>query len=115
MPERRDSLGPPFTRSGGMGPACGEVPGHGGCDCPGTQTEVVDHSDEQGPEVTCIVLQNVDEDCVNEMIEPGRPTGRWIPGANDCWSFVRLVISQCRTDEPLFNPGRPGYRQSPLQ
>jgi len=34
------------TASGGMGPAGGEVPGHGRCDCPGAQTEVVDHSGE---------------------------------------------------------------------
>ncbi len=101
------------TMSGGMGRAGGEIPGHGRCDCPGIRTEVVDHSTETGPKVTCREMQYIDEDCVNEQIRPGRSTGRWIPAVNDCWSFVDLVIERCRTDRP-FNPATPGYRQSPL-
>jgi RHS repeat-associated protein len=102
------------TRSGGMGRANGEVPGQGQCDCPGIPTAVVDHSTESGTDITCTEVEDVDEECVNRLIQPGRPTGPWIPVANDCWRFVDNVISKCRSKEPPFNPGRPGYRQSPL-
>ena len=101
------------TAAGGMGPAGGRVPGHGGCDCPFSRTEVVDHSRETGPNVTCEVVGNIDEGCVNRMIKPGGSTGRWFPMLNDCWTFVGTVIDRCRTDRP-FNPGLPGWRQNPL-
>ncbi|MCB1057927.1 MAG: hypothetical protein KDD11_20695 [Acidobacteria bacterium] len=102
------------TRSGGMGRANGEVPSQGQSDCPGIPTAVVDHSLQSGPDVKCMEVQGLDQECVNKLIQPGRSTGPWVPAANDCWRFEDDVVSSCSTRKPPFNPGRPGYRQSPL-
>ena len=94
----------------GLGQAGGEVPGDDlpGCRCQGT--EIVDHTGESDrPGVTCQVVTFVDEDCVNRLLEVGKPRGNWLPIVNDCWAFVNAVISECGR-----NPARPGYRQSPL-
>ncbi|HKU19316.1 MAG TPA: RHS repeat-associated core domain-containing protein [Candidatus Saccharimonadales bacterium] len=83
----------------GMGPMGGGVPGQGEPpDAPGTPVGTVDHTGQSNqPGSYSIPLPyDVDEDCVNDMIKPGRDLGRFIPGVNDCHTFVQQVLQHCR-------------------
>jgi hypothetical protein len=80
----------------GMGNRNG-VPGdHGQTspDLPFTPTKVVDHTGRSNdPTATAQRVSGVDPADVKAWLQPGRPTGPWIPGINDCNSFVRGVVS----------------------
>lgn len=84
-----------------MGPANnGPLPA-----CPiGVETAVVNHSGQSKEAGThCVVVPNVDEECVNKLIEIGRPTGRWSP-INQCNSFADDVLTRCRPECPIEVP-----------
>jgi RHS repeat-associated protein len=79
------------TRTGtstGMGTAQG-VPQS---DAPGVETQVVDHTG-QVPTSTA-TYTNVDETAINAYLKAGTPTGRWIPGVNDCNTWAANAIAQ---------------------
>lgn len=92
------------TEEAGMGPAGGGVPGQGEPpDAPFTNVGTIDHTGQSNqPGAYSIPLpDDMDESCVNEMISPGRDLGKFIPGVNDCHTFVQQVISHCRLHKPL--------------
>ncbi|WP_420347619.1 RHS repeat-associated core domain-containing protein [Pelagibius sp.] len=81
----------------GMGGMRGGVPAQdGNFDKPYDPTQTVDHSGQAAADnASCEPMQNVSEECVNELIRPGRPTGAWHP-YNQCRNFTAHVIGQCR-------------------
>ncbi|WP_230585659.1 RHS repeat domain-containing protein [Ralstonia solanacearum] len=86
------------TAEGGMGPAGGDVPGQAAPDMPLTPTEVVNHSGESEKPGTFQVPysgRSLNEQCVNDLLKPGRKTGPFVPFANDCHVFVQDVIDKC--------------------
>lgn len=88
------------TVEAGMGPANGVVPGQeGGGDLPFSPTMVVNHAGEsQKPGAHLIKYKGpkLDEQCVNNHLKIGTPTGPFVPFANDCHMFVIEVIRTCR-------------------
>lgn len=108
-------------KEAGLGQAGGGVPGEGEYRIRDnspyiTETEVVDHDDRGDEEgATCEpVGPDIDEECVNREIVIGERRGRW-SGFNQCQTYVSEIIRTCRKPPVIdFNPGRPGYRQSPL-
>jgi RHS repeat-associated protein len=85
-------------RAGGMGKCNGGVPGHGGADSPGvTQTCMNDHSGEDigGPGVTCELVEDIDEQCVNAEIQSCHSLGTWEPW-NQCQTAAADIIEKCR-------------------
>jgi len=81
----------------GMGPANGggHVPGINGihlADGPGSPTEVVDHTGEVP--ISTRTFTGVDKAALATYIKVGTPTGRWVPGVNDCNIWANNVISQ---------------------
>lgn len=87
------------TYEAGMGPTGGGVPGQDEPpDAPGVPVETVDHTGQSNqPGSYSIPLPyDVDEDCVNNMIKPGRDLGRFLPAINDCHTFVQQVLTHCR-------------------
>jgi hypothetical protein len=89
-------------REGGMGERGQGVPGQGGKSFPlGIDTTINDHAG-QGvkPNATCYPVPDVDEDCVDRHLEPGRGTGAWVPPFNDCHTVVRDILDDCRQPPP---------------
>jgi hypothetical protein len=54
---------------------------------------------------SCNKVDGVDEKTVDELLEIGRPLGRWLP-ENQCQSFVRQVLDQARRTKrgTIINP-----------
>ncbi|KAG9575752.1 hypothetical protein KCV01_g17711, partial [Aureobasidium melanogenum] len=82
----------------GMGPLGGGVPGQDRPpDAIFSPVGTVDHtgqSTEDGSQLIPL-YEDIDEGCVDEMIQPGRPLGRFIPTMNDCHTFVDQVLKHC--------------------
>lgn len=58
-----------------------------------------DHTGQsEQPDAKCWPVPNVDEGCVDKLIQPGTDIGTYFPGANDCQTNVREVLDHCRTD-----------------
>jgi hypothetical protein len=95
---------------GGMGPAEGGVPGHGGSDYPGKPTGITDHTGESlDPGATCIPAEQhaghpIDPACVERELEIGRDTGRWLPW-NQCHTVVDDILEKCRDWSQSNDPG----------
>jgi hypothetical protein len=84
-------------KSAGMGPATGNVPGHGELLPETWDTKLIDHSHE--PRMACAPVKGgIDEDCVDRELVIGAPTGTWIPGLNDCHTVVKAVIDKCHQE-----------------
>ncbi len=81
------------TVTAGMGPANnGPLPA-----CPiFTKTAVTDQSADAVSPGECKDVPNVDEQCVNNALKIGTPTGRWTP-TNQCNSFASGVLDKCST------------------
>jgi len=77
------------TKTAGMGPA-------GGGPLPswpfGVDTAITDHSGETSTK--CRVIPNANEDCVNNALVIGTPTGEW-GATNNCNTFAQGIIRQC--------------------
>jgi RHS repeat-associated protein len=88
------------TAEAGMGRAGGGVPAQNGeSDFFGVPVEVVDHTGQSTEENShCDHVQNVDEDCVNRMLQLRRDLGRFWP-TNNCQTFVMDVLIQCDTNQ----------------
>lgn len=83
------------TYESGLGGEC-EVPAQGCSDNPYDDVQTIDHTGQsEWEQTTCEVQQNVDEQCVDELIAPGQPQGRWHP-FNQCQSFAYGAVSRCR-------------------
>jgi hypothetical protein len=61
-------------------------------DAPGVQTQVVDRTG-QVPTSTQ-TFTGVDKAALSTYTQVGTPTGRWIPGVNDCNTWARTAINQ---------------------
>ena len=80
--------------SAGMGNQRG-VPGENGQtspDMPGASTQVVDHTGRVPANQQNI--PGVDMDALASYMKPGTPTGPWIPGVNDCNTYVKNAIQK---------------------
>ncbi|WP_407353087.1 RHS repeat-associated core domain-containing protein [Luteimonas sp. R10] len=85
------------TVEAGMGGTRGNVAGNEKGDRPLDPVQVVDESGRHTQKGSkCDKVDNVDEDKVNQLLEIGRPLGRWHP-ANQCQSFSRSVLNQPST------------------
>ncbi len=93
----------------GMGGMKGVVPAqNGNSDWPYDRTQTVDHSGQsKAPNAFCDREPDVDEECVNEQIAPGQPTGRWTP-INQCHTFANQVINRCRRQGTVVPDPIPG-------
>lgn len=83
----------------------------------GGRVETVDHSDrpDNGGR-KCNSIEDTNEDVVNELIKPGRDLGFFMPGFNDCQTFVRSVFDQAGGTfefESSRSTPRNSYRQYP--
>jgi len=85
--------------SAGLGTAKG-VP-KGSPDLPLTPTEVVDHHGETA--VSTTTYTNVDRAAINSFLKIGTPQGPWVPGVNDCNTFVQNAISSS-TPHDIYSP-----------
>jgi hypothetical protein len=85
--------------SAGLGTAKG-VP-KGSPDLPFTPTEVVDHHGETA--VSTTTYANVDRAAINSFLKIGTPQGPWVPGVNDCNTFVQNAIS-ASTPHDIYSP-----------
>jgi len=81
-----------ITTSDGVSVGMGTAKGVPQSDAPGVKTEVVDHTG-QVPTST-ETHTDVDRAALNTYTQVGTPTGRWIPGVNDCNTWVNTVIYQ---------------------
>ncbi|MEK6372270.1 MAG: RHS repeat-associated core domain-containing protein [Acidobacteriota bacterium] len=92
------------TREGGMGPAGdGPLPAWPF----GVPTAVRDHrgqSQESG--TTCTEIRGVDEQCVNNALTGGCPTGPWATD-NNCNTFVDQVLWRCNPCRQATRPAAP--------
>jgi RHS repeat-associated protein len=86
------------TYEAGMGGNGGQVPAQEGrSDWPYSSTQTVDHSGQSSASnAFCQEIPKVNESCINDIIKPGQPTGRWTP-LNQCHSFVNDAIDKCKT------------------
>jgi hypothetical protein len=89
-----------------MGPCSGGVPGHGGSDSPYVdETCNIDHSGESTlkPGVTCEMIEDIDEKCVNEAILVCENLGKWSLW-NQCQSYAAEVIERCNRHQYTCEP-----------
>jgi len=81
-----------------------------------SETAITDHRGRSARiatgQVSCQNIYNVDEQLVNEMLEIGKPTGKW-SFTNNCQSFAADVLRKARTrpyeTEPYVIPEYSGY------
>lgn len=91
------------TNEAGMGPAAGNNAGgipaqNGNSDLPYSPVQVVDHTNQSLAEnARCDHVENIDEACVNSLLEIGRSLGRFGP-TNNCQTFTTEVIRSCGTN-----------------
>jgi RHS repeat-associated protein len=81
-----------ITTSDGASAGMGTAKGVPQSDAPGVKTQVVDHTG-QVPTKT-VTYTNVDKTAINTYLKVGTPTGRWVPGVNDCNTWVANAIHQ---------------------
>lgn len=84
-------------KSVGMGPATGNVPGHGESLPESWDTKLIDHREE--PRTDCTpVSPLVSEDCVDRELQLDERTGKWVPLLNDCHSVVKRILATCEAE-----------------
>ena len=81
-----------ITTSDGASAGMGTAKGVPQSDAPGVKTQVVDHTG-QVPTKT-VTYTNVDKTAINTYLKVGTPTGRWVPGVNDCNTWVASAVHQ---------------------
>jgi RHS repeat-associated protein len=98
------------TYESGMGGEC-PTPGQQCSDRPYVATATKSHAGQSTqPNSTCMKLQNVSEECVDNLIKPGSPTGTWTP-YNQCQAYAWGVTAKCRYG-PQIGPVLPNTLQS---
>jgi hypothetical protein len=60
----------------------------------GMPVYIRDHSKDMA--TSCTPMKNVDEQCVNDQLQIGKPAGRFLPPLNQCQSFAYGVVNACR-------------------
>jgi hypothetical protein len=99
-------------REAGVHPQRGGSPGYSGGLW--SDTAIDDHTGAgNSPGSTCEPVEtyagvDVDPACVDQELQPGRPTGKWFPKANDCQSEVDRIIAKCRKEASPIEDGA-GY------
>lgn len=62
-----------------------------------THVFVIDHSNQTAEK--CKEIKDIDEDCVNEQLDIGKPLGRFNL-INNCQTFVSGILKECKTNKP---------------
>ena len=70
-------------------------------DLPGVNTQVVDHTGEFP--VSTKIYTNINKAAFDTYTIIGTPTGRWVPGINDCNTWVDTVIKNSTPHDIEFN------------
>jgi RHS repeat-associated protein len=83
------------TKEAGMGGDPNIAPGEAYEMWGYTETFINDHSKDIAETLT--KMNNVNEQCVNDKLEIGKPLGKFIPPFNHCQSFAYGVVNACRT------------------
>jgi hypothetical protein len=65
-----------------------------------TLVYVVDHSEYIAK--SCVEVKDIDEDCVNEELDLGKPLGSFSL-LNNCQSFVEIVLKKCSTKIHIYH------------
>lgn len=86
------------TKSGGMGANPNILPGQQ-YEGYGMPVQIIDHSRDIPTRST--KMNNVNEQCVNDELEIGKPLGRFLPPFNQCQSFAYGTVNKCRTGPQL--------------
>ena len=81
-----------ISTSDGKAAGMGTTQGVPQSDAPGVKTEVVDHTGQVPTDTK--TFSNVDRGAINSYLVIGSPTGRWVPGVNDCNTWAANAISQ---------------------
>ena len=81
-----------ISTSDGKAAGMGTTQGVPQSDAPGVKTEVVDHTGQVPTDTK--TFSNVDRGAINSSLVIGSPTGRWVPGVNDCNTWAANAISQ---------------------
>ena len=81
-----------LVRQNGVSVGMGTAHGVPQSDYPGVETQVVDHTG-QVPTST-ETFTSVDKAALDTYTKVGTPTGRWVPGVNDCNTWAKNVIGQ---------------------
>jgi hypothetical protein len=85
------------TKEAGQGEARGGVPGAEKPSQLFPQTAITDHPDESTkPGSSCEEIKCIDEACVNNELEIGKPLGKWSPLSNDCQVTASWILAKCR-------------------
>jgi RHS repeat-associated protein len=92
------------TTAAGLGPE-GDPENLPASPCCGTQTEIVDHSDEVGG--ICHTIPSCDEDCVNRELKIGRDMGDWEFSKN-CNTVIRDIMKKCKCGNNCIGGWVPG-------
>ena len=80
----------------GMGGTKGNIPGNQSGDLPYDPVQVTNHAGRSlEKSASCRVVHNIDEKKVDQLLQIGRPLGRWTP-FNQCHSFVRDTLDSAR-------------------
>ena len=79
-----------ITTSDGISIGMGTAAGVPQSDMPGVRTQVVDHAGQVPTSTT--TYANVDRKALNTYLATGTPTGRWMPGVNDCNTWAESTI-----------------------
>jgi hypothetical protein len=82
-----------YTKSVGMGANPNARPGDE-YEGYGMPVKATNHSKDTP--TYCMQQKNVDEQCVNDKLEIGKPLGCFIPPFNDCQRFVYSTVNKCR-------------------
>jgi len=85
------------TKSAGMGANHNILPGQE-YEGVGMPVQIIDHSKDVPAQ--CTPQPDVDEQCVNDELEIGKPVGRFLPPLNQCQSFAYSVLDRCRKQRP---------------
>jgi len=95
----------------GMNPAEGGDPGYSGGFL--SETAIRDHTGAgRKSDATCRPVEQYDmirgypptssvpydQECVNQELQSGRATGKWVPFMNDCRAEVDAILETCRKD-----------------
>jgi len=82
------------TKAAGMGANPNILPGQQ-YEGYGMPVQITNH--EKDIPTQCTKMNNVNEQCVNNELQIGKPLGRFLPPLNQCQSFAYGVVNKCRT------------------
>jgi hypothetical protein len=82
------------TISSGMGADPNSPPGQQ-YEGVGMPVQITNHANDTPTQ--CMPQKNVNEQCVNNKLQIGKPIGLFLPPFNQCQSFAYGIVNSCRT------------------